>query len=99
MKVFDNSTCESKEIHNKHYRGVVEPFDVYCSMNLMKEACKANIIKYTMRQGKKEGEEIKDLKKIFDYALTLALHSGIEREELYDIFYDRLDLEEERIVK
>lgn len=81
------------EVKNRtgHYTvGGIEPFDVHKSMGIFSEFAKGNIIKYTMRQGKKLGEDINDLKKIVDYALSLALYEGVNPEDLKGIFEDRI---------
>ncbi|MGL4997839.1 MAG: DUF6501 family protein [Cetobacterium sp.] len=63
----------------EHYKtGEIEPFDFYHSNGDLEAFCKCCINKYTTRLGKKLGEEKKDIKKIIDYALTLAYSKDIE---------------------
>ena len=73
-----------------HYKGNIEPFDVYKSMGIHTEFIKGNIIKYVMRAGKKQGQEKLDLKKILDYALELCLYSGADIEEVKELVKDRI---------
>ena len=97
MNYFEPVKCDEVEERTGHYTtGKVEPFDVYKSMGIHSKACKANIIKYTMRQGKKEGEELKDLKKIVDYAVSLAVYSGVSPEEITKLVESRIKKELEQ---
>lgn len=73
-----------------HYKGDVEPFDVYKSMGIHEQFVIGNIIKYAMRAGKKAGQKNNDIKKIFDYALELCLYTGITEKEIIEILEDRL---------
>ena len=73
-----------------HYKGDVEPFDVYKSMGIHEQFVIGNIIKYAMRAGKKAGQKNSDIKKIFDYALELCLYTGITEKEIREILEDRL---------
>ena len=56
-----------------HYVGKdkIQTIDVWETLNIEKEACLANILKYTMRYGKKDGYNKKDLLKIIHYTLML----------------------------
>lgn len=74
-----------------HYKGDVEPFDVYKSMGIHEQFVIGNIIKYAMRAGKKAGQKKSDIKKIFDYALELCLYTGITEKEIREILEDRLE--------
>jgi hypothetical protein len=65
-------------------------------MGIHSEACKANIMKYTMRQGKKRGEELKDLKKIVDYSVSLAIYNGVSPEEITKLVEARIKKELEQ---
>jgi hypothetical protein len=53
-------------MHNNHYKAKVQPIDLIEAFDL--NFNRANVIKYTSRAGKKEGEpEIKDLEKALYY--------------------------------
>lgn len=84
---------EVKERTGHYTTGEIEPFDVYKSMGMFPESCKTNILKYTMRQGKKIGQEKSDLKKIIDYAVALAVFEGVDPEEIKRLVNNRVDLE------
>lgn len=84
---------EVKERTGHYTTGEIEPFDVYKSMGMFPESCKTNILKYTMRQGKKVGQEKSDLKKIIDYAVALAVWGGVDPEEIKGLVNNRVDLE------
>ncbi|MGL5580228.1 MAG: DUF3310 domain-containing protein [Cetobacterium sp.] len=80
-----------------HYtKGKIEPFMVYKSMGIHSDVCKSNIIKYALRQGKKLGEEMKDLKKIVDYGISLAIYEGVDPQELRELLENRIKKEKEQ---
>ena len=58
----------------EHYKGLdLEPFEVYDRMGWTENACKANIIKYLFRAGRK-GSVIEDLKKARVYLNKLIAY-------------------------
>lgn len=101
ISCLENNNCKNYEDKIKkevkkvleqsgHYKGDVEPFDVYKSMGIHEQFVIGNIIKYAMRAGKKAGQKNSDIKKIFDYALELCLYTGITEKEIREILEDRL---------
>ncbi|MGL6100687.1 MAG: DUF3310 domain-containing protein, partial [Fusobacteriaceae bacterium] len=72
-----NEVRESNVDMMEHYKGDIEPFDVYHSNGELLPFSRCCIQKYADRFGKKKGEEKKDIKKIIDYAMTLAYAAGI----------------------
>lgn len=76
----------------KHYENTgIEPIDFIIKNKY--DFNQGNIIKYTHRVGKKAGEEVKDIKKIVDYALLLAFEKGIEitEDEMIKVIQSRME--------
>lgn len=92
VKKTEKKSDTNKEVEERtgHYKGNIEPFDVTKEMGIHKEFVKGNIIKYTIRAGKKAGQEKSDIKKILDYALELCLYSGIDKTEIENLIKDRM---------
>lgn len=55
--------------YSQHYGGEVSAMDAIISIGHGLAKCLADIIKYAMRFGKKDGENEKDLMKIIHYAV------------------------------
>lgn len=67
---------ENKKFHSSHYESdSIEPIEFMMSNKM--DFCRASIVKYAFRAGKKEGQEVLDIKKIIDYAMLLAIQEGI----------------------
>ena len=49
----------------------IQTIDVWRALDIEKESCQSNIIKYAMRYGKKDGFNKKDLLKIMHYTILL----------------------------
>lgn len=60
---------EVKKSGSEHYKGGVEPIDLYKSGGMLKDFALCNIIKYAYRQ--RGGPNHKDLDKIIHYARML----------------------------
>lgn len=61
-----------------HYAGTnpinkqdIQTIDIWKQLDIEKESCHSNIIKYIMRYGKKDGYNKKDLLKIMHYTILL----------------------------
>ncbi|MGL5715414.1 MAG: DUF3310 domain-containing protein [Paraclostridium sp.] len=88
---------ENKEFHSSHYESdAIEPIEFMMSNKM--DFCRASIVKYAFRAGKKEGQESLDIKKIIDYALLLAMQEGIAftKEDAQDIIDYRFGWKEGR---
>ncbi|MGL5713817.1 MAG: DUF3310 domain-containing protein [Paraclostridium sp.] len=88
---------EKKEFHSSHYESEsIEPIEFMMSNKM--DFCRASIVKYAFRAGKKEGQESLDIKKIIDYALLLATQEGIEftKEDAQSIIDYRFSWKEGR---
>ena len=62
--------------YGQHYAGSqgIQVYDLFMSLGIAEDVCRANIIKYASRMGKKNGESRKDIMKILHYAI-LWLHA------------------------
>lgn len=88
---------EKKEFHSSHYESdSIEPIEFMMSNKL--DFCRASIIKYAFRAGKKKGQESLDIKKIIDYAILLSIQEGIDftKEDAQSIIDYRFNWKEER---
>lgn len=88
---------EEKKFHSSHYESDnIEPIEMIMSNKM--DFCRASILKYAFRAGKKEGQEVLDIKKIIDYALLLAQQEGIQftKEDAQSIIDYRFKWQEER---
>jgi hypothetical protein len=87
----------SSKFHSSHYESdSIEPIEFIISNKL--DMCRSSIIKYAFRAGKKEGQEVLDIKKIIDYALLLAMQDGIEvtKEDVIELVNYRFNWIENR---
>lgn len=85
------------KFHSSHYESdSIEPIEFMMSNKL--DFCRASIIKYAFRAGKKEGQESLDIKKIIDYAILLAMQEGIDftYQDAKDIIDYRFEWEGKR---
>jgi len=56
--------------YNQHYSsGNIQTIDVWEALGVEKESCQSNVIKYSMRYGKKGGYNKDDLLKILHYTI------------------------------
>lgn len=78
-KVLADAAAYIESTYAGHYAGDIAPID-YMESSLGTEAVvhfiKCSIDKYVARQGKKAGEERKDLMKIIHYSVLLAHYAG-----------------------
>ena len=71
--------------YGEHYAaGNIQTVDVWEAMGIAPESCQSNILKYTMRYGKKGGNNKKDLLKILHYTILLW-HFTQDREVIQDM--------------
>lgn len=92
-----NVKTNKKEFHSSHYESdSIEPIEFMMSNKM--DFCRASIVKYAFRAGKKEGQETLDIKKIIDYAILLAMQEGINftKEDAQSIIDYRFNWKEER---
>lgn len=92
-----NMKTNKKEFHSSHYESdSIEPIELIMSNKM--DFCRASIVKYAFRAGKKEGQEALDIKKIIDYAILLAIQEGINftKEDAQSIIDYRFNWKEER---
>ena len=88
---------QKKEFHSSHYESEsIEPIEFMMSNKM--DFCRASIVKYTFRAGKKEGQGTLDIKKIIDYAILLAMQEGIDftYQDAKDIIDYRFEWEDKR---
>lgn len=88
---------EKKEFHSSHYESdSIEPIEFMMSNKM--DFCRASIVKYAFRAGKKKGQESLDIKKIIDYAILLAMQEGIDftYQDAKDIIDYRFEWEGKR---
>lgn len=99
----NSANCEyadvdmSQKFHSTHYHTKgVEPIEFINSNELGFN--EGSIVKYVTRVGKKEGQEVSDIKKIIDYSLLLAFQKGIQitREDVLDLINYRYDWRDRR---
>lgn len=62
-----------KSTYNQHYVGEndIQTIDVWAALGIAAANCLGNVIKYSMRFGKKDGKNKKDLLKLIHYAILL----------------------------
>jgi len=63
-----------EDTYNQHYSTTEDGFqvlDIFRNMNIDKDFCQANAIKYLMRYGKKQGKNQQDLIKAIHYIVLL----------------------------
>ena len=63
-----------EDTYNQHYSTTEDGFqvlDIFSNMNIDKDFCQANAIKYLMRYGKKQGKNQQDLIKAIHYIVLL----------------------------
>lgn len=74
--------------YGAHYAGAnnIQTIDVWDSLGIMSESCQSNVLKYTMRYGKKNGRDEADLMKVLHYTV---LWIATERARLESEGQDR----------
>lgn len=86
-----------EHFHSSHYESdSIEPIEFAMSNKM--DFCRASIVKYAYRAGKKDGQEVLDIKKIIDYAMLLAIQEGINftKEDAQSIIDYRFQWKEDR---
>lgn len=86
-----------EHFHSSHYESdSIEPIEFVMSNKM--DFCRASIVKYAYRAGKKDGQEVLDIKKIIDYAMLLAIQEGINftKEDAQSIIDYRFQWKEDR---
>ena len=82
-RVLETITKYIESTYNQHYVGKEkgQVIDDWIDMEIEKEMCAGNIVKYIKRFGKKDGRNEKDLLKIMHYAILLYGFEEYEKSE------------------
>ncbi|MEG0151625.1 MAG: DUF3310 domain-containing protein [Cellulosilyticaceae bacterium] len=86
---------KENSFHSSHYHTKgIEPI-VFINSNSL-GFNEGSIVKYVTRVGKKEGQEVSDIKKIIDYAMLISIQKGINitREDVINLVNYRFDWKE-----